>query len=61
MVLETPKITERQIDELMSPLVMDMDALFKIMRDDVLKLIDEGKEPEEIIHDINRLFGGHDV
>jgi len=57
--IKIPKVTQSKIIDMMQPIALDLTAIFSIMKEDILQKIDEEKEPEEIINEIVKLFGGH--
>ena len=50
------KITSKQADRMMSSLELDLIAYYKILQEDVLKIIDEAEDTETIIQQIDSFF-----
>lgn len=54
------KITSDDFSKMISPLKLDLIALFKIIEEDVYKIVDKGQEegltPEEIIKEVEKII-----
>lgn len=59
-ILSDNKITQQEADRAMRPLELDLTALFNIMQEDVLNLVNESGiiSPEELIRAIDRTLTG---
>lgn len=54
------KVSPSQFDDLSSPLVLDLIAVFKLMEEEVMKIISEGEKenitPEELIRRVEEII-----
>jgi len=53
-----PKENPSTIEMMQRPLELDLMAYFKSLEDKMLQMVEEGKEPEEIIKEIEELLDG---
>ena len=58
MILTSPKLTQEQADDLMSPMELDLKAFYNILLDEILETLDKNKDMsvDDIIHEIGRII-----
>lgn len=57
MIFKTPKLSQLDSEEMARPMALDLAALFNVMRDDILEILNKDTSPEQMIDEINKLFG----
>lgn len=55
-MIKTKKLSTKEFDELSRPLANDLTAYFKLIEEDIYKLLTSNKTEDELIKDINDLF-----
>lgn len=60
MDIHDKKLTQDQVDKLMSPMELDLIAFFKQLQEDILGIIDKpgSDSPDQLIADITALLEG---
>jgi hypothetical protein len=56
--MQIKTLKEDEVDKLASPMELDLVAMFSLLQESILSQLNEGKTPEQIIQDIEDLFGG---
>lgn len=62
MKIQSHSMSQAEIDDKVADMGRDLEALFNVIMDDVLEIMErnEDMEPEDVITEIMKLFGGHD-
>jgi hypothetical protein len=58
VIIEFPKFKDAEIDQISSDMELDLVAFFKLLEEDVLKVLDDNKDknPDVIINEISKLL-----